>query len=392
MLVIGSLLVTLTLTQAAPAAVAAGRVSGRVTVEGAGTPLAGVRIMLLPTARPTGPMGPMGMPPQALTDQDGRYVFDRIAAGTYRVTADKSGYAPLADMNRAPTLAVTAGQPVTFDLQLQKGAVIAGRILDARGEPVTDARIMVLRRMTPPRGAPAFRGMPRMIPAGGQSQQTNDLGDYRVAGLAPGEYFVAAAPRPIGMFGGAGAPAANAAPTGRNGHTTIATTYYPGTSDQAAAQPIAVAAGAEVGNISFTIQSLPAFRVSGLVVDEDGHPVAGAMVSLAGDPRDGMMFMGPAGMTRTQDNGRFEINDAVAGTYRARASIPMSMSGGGANGGPVGGVAVGVSGGAVVSGGSGGLVTWSSNDSGSADQSVEVAVTDADVSGVRIVVRRPARR
>ena len=40
------------------------------------------------------------------------------------------------------------------------------------------------------------------------------------------------------------------------------------------------------------------------------------------------------------------------------------------------------------------LRRWSSSDSSSApmDQSVEVAVTDADVSGVRIVVRRPPRR
>jgi protocatechuate 3,4-dioxygenase beta subunit len=387
MLAIGNLFLALTLAQAAPAAEPPGRVSGRVTVEGAGTPLAGVRVMLMPTAPPT---SPRGLPPQALTDQDGRYIFDRIAAGTYRVTAEKSGYAPLADMNRAPTLAVTAGQPVTFDLHLRKGAVIAGRILDARGEPVTDARIIVLRRMTPPAGAPAFRNMPRLIPAGGQSQQTNDLGEYRVAGLAPGEYFVAAAPRPVGMFGGPGAPAMSPPSTGRSARTTVATTYYPGTTDQAAAQPIAVAAGAEVGNISFAVQSLPAFRVSGVVVDEDGHPVAGAMVSLTGDPRNGAMFMGPAGMTRTQDDGRFAIDDAVPGTYRAHASILVSYPSGGATAGLTGGA----SGGAIVSRNSGSSVTWSSNDSSAAtmDQPIEVVVTDADVSGLRIVARRPAPR
>ena len=392
MLAIGSLLLALALAQAAPAVEQTGRITGRATVAGASTPLAGVRVVLMP-ARPT---GPIGMPPQALTDIDGRYGFERIMPGAYRVRADKSGYAPIGDMAREPAVQVTGGQAVTFDLQLQKGAVIAGRILDARGDPVTDARIIVLRRPTPP-GALALRDMPRLIPAGGQSQQTNDLGDYRVAGLAPGEYFVAAAPRPIGMFGGADFPAANGPPAGRSARTTIATTYYPGTSDQAAAQPIAVAAGAEVVNIRFTIQSLPAFRVSGLVVDEDGHPVAGAIVSLAGDPRNGLMLLGPAGMTRAQDDGRFEIGDAVAGTYRARASMPLSISGsssGGVSAGLLGSVSVGPSGGAVVAAGSGSFVTWSSSDSSSAamDQSVEVAVTEADVSGVRIVVRRLPRR
>src|SRR4051812_43197216 len=92
MLDISSLLVALTLTQAAPAAEQTARIAGRITAEGANTPIAGARIMLMPAARPTGPMGRMGMPPQALTDQDGRYLFDRVAAGSYRVNADKSGF------------------------------------------------------------------------------------------------------------------------------------------------------------------------------------------------------------------------------------------------------------------------------------------------------------
>ena len=389
MLAIGSLLVALTFTQAVPAE-QTGRISGRITVAGADIPIAGVRIILMPAARPS---GPMGMPPQALTDQDGRYVFGRIAAGTYHVNVDKSGYAPIADMMRMPTVQVVAGQTATFDLQLQKGAVIAGRIVDARGEPVTDARIMVLRRFTPPAGAAALRGMSRLIPVGGQSQQTNDLGDYRVAGLAAGEYFVAAMPRPASMFGGPGLTAASAPTAEHKPGTTLATTYYPGTVDQAAAQPIAVAAGAEVGNINFAVQSVAAFRVSGVVVDEEGHPVADAMVSLAGNLRDGMIFAGPPGMTRTRDDGRFDLDDVVAGAYRVHAMIPMPMGGrgGGISGGAIGGISVGASG-AVVSGRSGGFVSWSSNDaSGAMDQGTEVTVADADVSGIRIVARRPAR-
>lgn len=375
MLAISSLFLALILAQAAPEQT--GRISGRVTVEGANTPLAGVRIMLLPTARPT---GPMGMPPQALTDQDGRYVFDRIAAGAYRVTADKSGYAPIGDLSRAPMLQVTGGQPITFDLQLQKGAVIAGRIVDARGEPVTDARIMVLRRMTPPSGAPLFRGMTRLIPAGGQSQQTNDLGDYRVAGLAPGEYFVAAMPRPMVLFGTA---ASDPARDRRALRTTLPTTYYPGTADQAAAMPIAVAAGAEVGNISFAMQPVPAFRVSGIVVDQEGKAIGGAMVMLLADPRSGA-FSGPVGNATARDDGRFEIDGVPAGSYHANASVMMSR--GASSGGVVRG-----SGGAVASGS---VTTWSSGgtvNAGAGAPPAEVVVADADITDVRVVTKRPGR-
>ena len=111
-----------------------------------------------------------------------------------------------------------------------------------------------------------------------------------------------------------------------------ATTFYPGTPDQAAAQPVAVAAGAEVGNIVFTMQSVPSFRVSGIVVDEQRQAGRGRDGQLMGDPRSGM-FMGPVGGTRTQANGRFDIDDVPAGSYRVNASVMMTFSGAGAGSG-----------------------------------------------------------
>lgn len=368
-----SLLVALSFAQASQTSTTAGqagRISGRVTLEGANTPIAGARITLIPMARPT---GPMGMPPQAVTDQEGRYAFDRVAPGAYRIDVQKTGFAPLADPPRSP-VQVAPGQSVDgVDRQLQKGAVIAGRILDPNGEPLPDARIIVMRRVTPPgaSGAPA-----RLIPAQGQGQ-TNDVGEFRVAGLAPGEYYVAAMTRPPAMFRGPGVSVDAAPRTPGAAHTAIATTYYPGTSDQAAAQPIAVAAGAEVGNILFTMQSAPAFRVSGIVVDENGNPVAGAVVMLMGDPRNGGMFIGSLGSAHTQDNGRFDMDDVPPGSYRASASIPVMMTGSGASG------AVGGSFTSSFSSVSGGAV------SGTMEQPAEVVVADTDVRGVRIAVRRP---
>src|SRR4029077_3456311 len=118
----------------------------------------------------------------------------------------------------------------------QRGVGTSARVLDQKGEPVTDARVMALRRITPPGTSTA---PPRLIPAPMQGpQQTNDIGEYRVSGLPPGEYFLAASPRGMG-FGGPGM----ASTTGHGGGTpTPTTTYYPGTADQAGAQPITVAA------------------------------------------------------------------------------------------------------------------------------------------------------
>ena len=187
--VLWGLWLALSTNQAAPTAPAAttGRIAGRVTVEGANTPVAGARIMLLPTARPTRPMGPMGsmgMPPQALTDQDGRFVFNRLAPGSYRLDVQKTGFAPLVGPGRAQTTQVSEGQTTVLALQLQKGAVITGKLLDASGEPVTDVRVMAMHRIN---GGPPGAGDLRMIPAPGGGQPTNDVGEFRIASLAAGE-------------------------------------------------------------------------------------------------------------------------------------------------------------------------------------------------------------
>jgi protocatechuate 3,4-dioxygenase beta subunit len=378
MLVICGLIVAVSAVQAAPTSESAGRVNGRVTIEGTNTAVPGVRIMLFPAGRlmrPADrprPAGPMGPPPQAVTDQDGRFVFDRIFAGTYTVNADKTGFVPFNQPDQPHTVEVVSGRATALDIQLQKGAVVSGRVIDPSGEPMADLSIMAMRRMAVRSGAP----MPRLIPACGGAQ-TNDIGEFRLPGLAAGEYYIVAMPRGQSPFGGPGVT-----PPSGNAKTTIAATFYPGTTDQQAAQPIAVAAGAEVGNISFAMQSAAAFRISGVVVDENGDPVDGAMVMLMGDPRGGM-FLGPrGGGGQSRVDGRFTIGYVTAGSYRVTASIPIGMNGAGGRGSFVtfgsGGI---VSGGAAV-GAAGGVV----------DQPTEVVVTDADVSGVRVVVRRPARQ
>jgi Carboxypeptidase regulatory-like domain len=390
-MMIAALLAALSFTQT-PSPAATGRLSGRVTAEGTNAPIAGARVMVFPMMR-TGmpPSGPMAMPPQGMTDQDGRFVFNGVAPGEYRIDVQKTGFASSADPTTRPkTYTVAAGQALdNISIALQKGAVITGKVLDQKGEPVTDAHVMALRRITPPGATTA---PPRMIPAPMQGpQQTNDIGEYRVSGLPPGEYWIAASPRGMG-FGGPGM----ASTTGHGGGTpTVTTTYYPGTADQAGAQAITVAAGAEVSNIVFVLQSLPAYRVSGIVVDENGAPIAHAMVMLMTDPRSGRMFMGPGGNAQTGDDGRFSIGDVTPGAYRLNASVQMIMNSGGA----IAGGGVGFS---QVSGGSGGgsFTSWSISSGGGGvttsgtvnatpQQPQEVTVTDADVTGVRVVARRP---
>ena len=127
-----SLLLAFFMSQATPAAT--GRMAGRVTADGTHAPIAGARIMVILAGRPS---GPTGMPPQATTDQDGRFVFDSLTPGDYFVEVQKTGFAPPSIPTVRPRRrTVVAGQLLDgVNFQLQKGAAISGRVLDQKGEP-----------------------------------------------------------------------------------------------------------------------------------------------------------------------------------------------------------------------------------------------------------------
>jgi len=347
-----------------------GGIAGRVLADGTNAPIAGAQVIVVPAGPRTG--GVAFIPPaHVTTDQDGRFALSKLAPGEYTFMVHKTGFAPLNDpMERLRTFTIVAGQALNVEVSLQRGGVIAGRVLDPNGEPLSDARVMAMRRMP----APPNRGdASRLVPAPMQGlQQTNDLGEFRLAGLAPGEYIIAALRHGFSPFGGPGVtPHSSASAAG----TTTVTTFYPGTTDQAGAQTVTVSAGAEVVNIAFIMQTAPAFRVSGIVVDESGVPVDDAIVTLLGDPRSEFM-PGSVGSGRSDAGGQFVIHDVPAGTYLASASVMMSMGRSGSGG---------------INTVSGGFMSLSYRvpGSGSTGQSPEIVVTDADVSGVRVVTQRP---
>jgi hypothetical protein len=361
-----SVLAVAVLLAQAPAPAEVARVGGRVVAADNGAPLSDARVTLAPFVGGRGPRPavlPPGPPPQAITDQDGRFVFEGVAPGTYIFNVQRSGYAPLLNPPIGPpqTIQLAPGQSIdSVELRLQKGSIIAGRVFGPSGEPLADARVSAMRRVQ------TGRGPGRFLLTGNQGpQQTNDLGEFRIAGLAAGEYIVAASRGPNFALATSGA----VSPTRQGARTTIATTYYPGTTDQNGASPIAVGAGVEVGNVTFTVQSVPAHNVSGVVVDENGAPLADAMVTLMGDARTGVPI-GTAGSARTAADGSFSIGDVPAGSYRLNASVPIVWSS---------------------SGSAGGIVSSTSVVRPGVPQPTEVVVTDADVSGLQIVVHQQRR-
>ena len=376
LIVICSITAALASVSAAPQSPSVGGViTGRVVEEGTNTPIADARVMAM--AMITAPSSASQPPPQyqANTGSDGAFRFEGLPPGRYRITAQKAGYASLGPGSPPPPLVVLQadGPGASQVIALQRGGVIAGRVLSPAGEPMAEARVMPMRR--PPGGAAGGRLMMSGPPA-----TTNDLGEFRLHSLAPGDYYLQASPRFEGT-------------TARSGPSAviIAPTFYPGTTDTATAQSVSVGGGATLTGIEIRVLQVPAFSIKGIVVDEAGTPVANAAVMLSSDPSVGMPMVSGPSRTRTAADGTFTIESVASGTYRLTAAAPIvsKASAAGPQRGTISGFSSGIGGG--ITGGPAymtetmnGVTTEYRFDA----EAVAVEIQNGHVNGVRITVKR----
>src|SRR3954451_13297413 len=194
----------------------------------------------------------------ATTDAEGRYEFKEVRAGRYTISANKGSYVGLSYGQQRPLdapkpLQILDNQTVErVDLSLPRGTVITGRIVDEFGEPMSDVTIS-------PQRYEFVRGQRRMTPAGRQAP-TDDLGEFRLFGVPPGQYYLSATWRSNN-------------PMNAEDKTAYAPTYFPGTDNPAQAQRISVGAGEEKNDIVMTLRPVRATRVSGTVTGSDGKPM-----------------------------------------------------------------------------------------------------------------------
>lgn len=247
----------------------------------------------------------------ALTDAQGRYEFRDLPAGRFNVSVSKPGFVSMQYGQNRP---FEPGRPIELadaqkmdkaDVALPRGSVLAGRVIDELGEAVADAEVSAMRMQF-------AMGKRRLVPAG-RNGTTNDLGQFRIYGLPPGEYYVSASLRNMSMVmdmigGGAGGP------SGSNQSSGYASTYYPSTPTPGDAQRIALAVGQELASVDIQLQPVKLARISGNAVASDGKPMAGAMVMLLPAMRDNLMFM-PSGTSRTDPNGAFSLSGVTPGEY-----------------------------------------------------------------------------
>src|SRR5207302_9231948 len=110
-------------------------------------------------------------------------------------------------------------------------------------------------------------------------------------------------------------PFAGGRATSPSAVTAMTSTFFPGTADVSAAQPVTVQSGETVNDLTIQLVTVPSFQVSGMVVGKGGNPVADARVILweaAGTDSLLALIMGPRGMSQSDTSGRFVLGGIPA--------------------------------------------------------------------------------
>jgi uncharacterized protein (DUF2141 family) len=259
-----------------------------------------------------------------VSDDNGRFTFTGLKPGRYTVSGTKDAWVPSAYGARRPTrpgsaIPVAAGQTVPITLRMLRGSVVTGVVLDYNNQPAADTPVTAMRYTMQ-------NGTRRLAPVG--SSITDDRGVYRIYGLAPGDYFVGAAPRAVAALN---APSSELRLLDdrlrRDRSVAFAPSYFPGTPVATQAATVTLRAGEERDGIDFALQLVPTARVQGTVTTVEGVPApSGTQVNLISNAAS--MFQGGSfgalRSARVGADGAFSFADIPPGPYTvlSRASAP----------------------------------------------------------------------
>jgi hypothetical protein len=219
----------------------------------------------------------------ALTDAAGAFRFCNLPAGAYFANAEKPGF------TAAGSRAVVGPSREDVVLQLHPLGVITGAVVDADGEPLQNALIQALSTQV-------LEGRRKVRLESAVS--TDDRGEYRLAGLTAGRYYLRAA-------GWEGAPP--------DLNEAFAPVYYGGGSELASAAPVTVEPGRDL-RADFSVSLRTAYKIHGAIAGFS--PLTPAKIELLGADAE------PSGIPVTLDTatGKFRIDDVAPGSYILRAT------------------------------------------------------------------------
>jgi hypothetical protein len=282
-----------------------GSITGRVMGEDGPLPYAAV------TVSPVGNRARGNASRNVTADDEGNFKIDGLRPIAWRVTATAPGYVSDASLDGDTKSSYhRTGDSVT--IQMVKGGVITGRVLNSLGEPLIAVRVnaQIVRDAQ-------GNAVPGGSPAG--DFQTDDRGIYRIFGLRAGTYIVVA---------GSSSGFQNPRPGIRSGpYDGDVPVYHPSSTRDAAAE-VTVNYGVETGGIDIQYRSEKGHAISGRVsgpASENSRPGGFISVTLA-HQATGTVFhqafvmqRGPGFLNNNSGNNAFAIYGVPDGEYEVTA-------------------------------------------------------------------------
>jgi hypothetical protein len=301
-------------------------ISGVVVDGFTNQPIAGAFVTIGSSVR-----GVVPTPSRLATDGQGRFVFARLPAGTYSVSAAKLGYG-LGRYGQIDPGATAPGRPIRLAegqwfadarIVIWRPGAISGTITDEAGEPVVGTPVRVLAQVM-------IAGRQQL--AAGSAARTDDRGRYRIAGLAKGRYVVMVPSVQAAVPADAAAqlddPAITIDPANRlivGGYVTppppsragwvYPITFFPAVRTIADATSIDLDHGEDRANIDVQLAPVRSVSVSGLVQGPAGAEPGGMTLRLLPAGSETLGFGSETATALVAPNGAFTLLNVPAGTY-----------------------------------------------------------------------------
>ncbi len=259
-----------------------GVIRGTVINHTDGSPISGVKISVSVP-------GHGGIVASDTSDATGHYTI-HVPPEKYMAYATKDGFVAQCykDIAGFPVIQANAGQETVADFRMLPGAAISGRVMDTNGSPIPNVSLRAnIRTYRQGRVGVSTRA----------SAQTNAQGEYRIANLPSGRYFLQATRND------------DANKLGRQ----FEAVFYPATARIDDAESLRVAVGEEKRSIDFRLSDAATHTVSGRITFLDsGQPVPNMAIKVYPD------YLGP-GTRASVDalpDGTFRLDRLTAGAYR----------------------------------------------------------------------------
>ena len=253
------------------------------------------------------------------TDDSGRFSFHEVPPGFYRIEVSRVGFMPstVAWHNNS-----RLSDPVNFEndiegltIKLVPSAVISGKVRHSDGDPAPRLAVQAWREYWV-RNRHVFEAV--------RSEVTDDRGEYRLSGLPPGRYYIAAVAVPFRGNDDIDEQWVRDASGVLMPPERPVTTFLPSSWKLSDASPIQVFAGAEIGNADIFLARARIGTITGRVTHgANGQPIEGATIRLMREDGSGTGFL-PANHfpVRSHGRGEFTIMGVLPGSYvlEARSS------------------------------------------------------------------------